>query len=220
MTEQQQPRTLEPLGTAADARLSSPSAGRNKGPLLEALRAELEHATRVLEIASGTGEHAVHFCAALPHLHWQPSDIAEDALTSIAAWRKATALEGIAAPLSLNVMEEGWSNAVARPIDFILCCNMVHISPWGTTQGLMAGAGDLLENAGKLALYGPFSLGGIHTAPSNEAFDQSLRSRDPAWGVRDRDDIAREAKANGLTLLREIEMPANNMILLFERASG
>lgn len=214
------PRTLEPLGKTGDARLSSPSTGRNKGPLLEALQDELADASQVLEIASGTGEHAVHFCTALPHLHWQPSDIADDALASIAAWRAASALEGIAPPLKLDMMADAWWESVEPPIDFIFCCNMIHISPWATTQGLMHGAGALLGPGGKLALYGPFSRGGAHTAPSNEDFDQSLKSRDPSWGVRDRDDVAGEAEEVGLGLVREIEMPANNLVLLFQKAAS
>lgn len=214
-----QPRTLEPLGTAGDARLSSPSTARNKGPLLEALQGELTAITQVLEIASGTGEHAVHFCTALPHLRWQPSDIADDALASVDAWRRASALEGIAPPLRLDVMAGEWWESVAPPIEFVLCCNMIHISPWGTTTGLMRGAGALLGQGGKLALYGPFSRGGVHTAPSNEEFDRSLKSRDPAWGVRDRDDVAAEAARAGLALVREIEMPANNLVLLFEKGA-
>lgn len=214
------PRTLEPLGKAGDARLSSPSTGRNKGPLLEALWDELADASQVLEIASGTGEHAVHFCTALPHLHWQPSDVADDALASINAWRAASALEGIAPPLKLDMMADAWWEGVAPPIDFIFCCNMIHISPWATTRGLMQGARALLGPGGKLSLYGPFSRGGVHTAPSNEDFDQSLRSRDPSWGVRDRDDVAREAKGAGLDLVREIEMPANNLVLLFQKAAS
>jgi len=214
------PRTLEPLGKAGDARLSSPSTGRNKEPLLDALQGELTDAKRVLEIASGTGEHAVHFCTALPHLQWQPSDIADDALASIAAWRAAAAIEEIAPPLKLDMTTDHWWDAVASPIDFIFCCNMIHISPWATTQGLMQGAGALLGPGDKLSLYGPFSRGGVHTAPSNEDFDQSLKSRDPSWGVRDRDDVAREAEAAGLGLVREIEMPANNLILLFQKAAS
>lgn len=214
------PRTLEPLGKAGDARLSSPSTGRNKGPLLEVLQDELADAKRVLEIASGTGEHAVHFCTALPHLHWQPSDVADDALSSIDAWRAASALEGIAPPLKLDMTADQWWDAVPPPIDFIFCCNMIHISPWATTQGLMQGAGVLLGPGGKLSLYGPFSRDGIHTAPSNENFDLSLRSRDSSWGVRDRDDVAREAEGAGLGLVREIEMPANNLILLFQKAAS
>jgi hypothetical protein len=220
MKKPPKPRTLEPLATASDARLSSPSTSRNKGPLLEALRAELDGPARVLEIASGTGEHAVHFCTALPQLSWQPSDIAEDALKSIEAWREATGLAAIAAPLQLDVTADRWWTAVPGKVNFILCCNMVHISPWATTPGLMAGAGALLPVGGKLALYGPFSRAGVHTAASNEAFDQSLKSRDPAWGVRDRDDVAREAKGAGLRLIREVDMPANNLVLLFEKAAS
>jgi len=217
---QKKPRTLEPLGVATDARLSSPSTARNKGPLLDALHDEFGGGSRVLEIASGTGEHAVHFCTALPHLHWQPSDVADEALTSIAAWRKASALDGIAPPLKLDMTADQWWDAVEMPVDFILCCNMIHISPWATTRGLMQGAGALLGDGGKLTLYGPFSRGGVHTARSNEEFDHALKLRDPSWGVRDRDDVAREAEGEGLALVREIEMPANNLVLLFQKGAS
>lgn len=217
MANSKKPRALEEMAPSGDARLNSPSAGRNKGPLLDALRGPLEGARRVLEIASGTGEHAVTFCTALPQVQWQPSDIAPDALASIEGWRKAAGLSNMASPLSLDVTEEGWWRAVDAPIDFVLCCNMIHIAPWAAAQGLVKGAGALVDAGGTLALYGPFSRGGIHTAPSNEEFDRSLKSRDPDWGVRDIDDVTREAEAAGFVLGGEIHMPANNQIVLFRK---
>jgi len=219
MAEPEKPRANEKVTASVDARLSAPSSARNKGPLLEVLQDELNGVRRVLEIASGTGEHAVHFCTALPHLYWQPSDIASEALSSIEAWRLATGLENIAAPVALDVTAANWWGAVEGPVDFIYCCNMIHISPWATTLGLMSGAGALLDDGGKLALYGPFARNGMHTAPSNEEFDRSLKSRDPDWGVRDIKDVCREAASAGLDIVGEIEMPANNLLLLFEKGA-
>jgi len=219
MAKPKKPRANEKVTASADARLSAPSSARNKGPLLEVLQDELSSVARVLEIASGTGEHAVHFCTALAHLSWQPSDVASDALRSIEAWRSVTGLKNIAAPLDLDVTAANWWGAVDGPVDFILCCNMIHISPWATTPGLMRGAAALLADGGKLALYGPFSRDGMHTAPSNEEFDRSLKSRDPDWGVRDIMDVCREAASAGLDIVGEIEMPANNLLLLFEKGA-
>jgi hypothetical protein len=220
MADAKKPRALEEVTAQGDARLSAPSNARNTGPIFDALHDELASRKSVLEIASGTGEHAVHFCTSLPHLKWQPSDIDEACLKSIAAWRETSALENLDVPVSLDVTARNWWEAIDREIDFILTCNLLHISPWEVTQGLMRGAGALLPAGGAIAVYGAFSRGGVHTAPSNEAFDASLKSRDPAWGVRDRDDVARVANTAGLTLAREIEMPANNLILLFERAGS
>jgi len=220
MADHKKPRAHEEMSTSDDARLSSPSTARNKGPLLDALHDVMGSARRCLEIASGTGEHAVHFCTAFPQLHWQPSDVADDAIASIEAWRIATALENMASPLRLNVTEATWWNVIEEPLDMMLCCNMIHISPWATTPGLMRGAGALLAEGGTLAVYGPFSRGGVHTAPSNADFDQSLKGRDPKWGVRDINDVAREANDAGLNLVREIDMPANNLTLLFKKGAS
>lgn len=217
MAETKNPSATKNRRAADDARLFSPSSERNKGPLFEALSDELVSGARVLEIASGSGEHAVHFCTARPDLIWQPSDIAEDALTSIAAWRTATNLQNIMAPLILDVTEKTWWRAVEGPIDFVLSCNMIHISPQATMPGLIAGAGALLGTGGMLALYGPFKKDGIHNSASNEEFDRSLKSRDPQWGIRDIDDIVREANRVGISFEREVAMPANNRVLLFRK---
>jgi len=131
----------------------------------------------------------------------------------------ATGLENIAAPVALDVTAANWWGAVEGPVDFIYCCNMIHISPWATTPGLMSGAGALLDDDGKLALYGPFTRDGMHTAPSNEEFDRSLKSRDPDWGVRDIKDVCHEAASAGLDIVGEIEMPANNLLLMFEKGA-
>ncbi len=217
MADQKNPRALEKMATGEDARLHSPSAGRNKAPLLDALRDVLPERAHVLEIASGTGEHAVHFCTALPGLLWQPSEIAEEALASIAAWRAATGLANLAAPCTLDVTEKAWWKQVAGPIDVVLSCNMLHISPSAVGPGLVEGAGVLLGEGDLLVLYGPFSRGGVHNAASNEEFDRSLRARDPDWGVRDMDDISAYGAKAGLFFEREIAMPANNRVLVYRR---
>jgi hypothetical protein len=219
MADPQKPRALEEMTAYTDARLSAPSNARNTIPIFEALREELEERTAVLEIASGTGEHAVHFCTSLPHLKWQPTDIDETCLASIAAWRAASGLEHLAAPRALDVTAEGWWDETEGPVDFILTCNLLHIAPWEVTEGLLRGAGALLQRGGAVAIYGAFSRGGVHTAPSNVAFDQKLRARDPGWGVRDVNDVARVGAVHGLVLEREIDMPANNLIIILRKGA-
>jgi len=220
VTKTENPRALEEMGGHSDARLSSPSSARNKGPLLEALSAVLPISAHVLEIASGTGEHAVHLCTAMPGLSWQPTDIAEEALASIEAWRLATGLENMAAPISLDVTEQAWWERIEPNPSIILSCNMIHIAPWEAGLGAIAGAGALLPSAGMLIFYGPFSKGGIHNAPSNEAFDASLKSRDPSWGVRDIDDISAAAADAVLDFEMEIPMPADNRVLIYRKVDN
>ncbi len=195
---------------------TSPSTARNRGPILEVLQPRLARAASVLEIASGAGEHAAFLAAALPHLTWAPSDPSPEARTSIAAWRATTALANLAAPLALDAADRAtWPD---DPVDAVVCINMVHISPWAATEGLMAGAGRLLSGGGQLFLYGPYLEADVPTAPSNLAFDESLRSRDPAWGLRRREDVEALAAGHGLTLAERIAMPANNLILVFAKA--
>lgn len=194
--------------------LSSPSVARNREPILAVLRRILPQAGTVLEIASGTGEHAVFFAAALPHLTWQPTDRDERALRSIATHRATSGLTNLLAPLALDAAAPEWPVGQA---DAIVAINMVHISPWQATQGLMAGAGRLLPPGGVLYLYGAYKENGAHTAPSNAAFDEDLRRRNPEWGVRDLEEVARLAEAHGLTLSERIAMPANNLSLVFRR---
>jgi hypothetical protein len=201
----------EPLSGAA---LTSPAAARNRDPILAVLRAVLPPAGLVLEIASGTGEHAVHFAAALPGLTWQPSDVDEESLGSIAAYRALAALPNLLAPLRLDVTAPSWPAARA---DALVCINMLHISPWAAAEGLMAGAERLLAPGKILYLYGPFKKDGRHTAPSNAAFDESLRARHPEWGVRDTGEVADLARRHGLALVRQLGMPANNLSLIFRR---
>jgi SAM-dependent methyltransferase len=194
--------------------LTSPSVARNRDPILAVLRRVLPARGTVLEIASGTGEHAVHFAAGLPHLTWQPSDRDPAALSSIAAHRGAAGLPNLEPPLELDAAMPSWP--VARA-DAVVSINMIHIAPWRAAEGLMAGAGRLLSPGGILYLYGPFKEGGRHTAPSNATFDESLRARDPEWGVRDLDDVADLARRHGLGFVERVAMPANNLSVVFRR---
>ncbi|HYD86635.1 MAG TPA: DUF938 domain-containing protein [Vitreimonas sp.] len=196
-----------------DARQRSPSTARNQDAILAVLRRVLPREARVLEIASGTGEHAAFFAKAEPGWRWQPSDPDASARTSIAAWTEG--LPNVAPPLAIDVREPEWG--VEGLFDAILAINMIHISPWEATLGLMAGAGRLLREGGVLYTYGAYKRGGAHTAPSNEQFEQWLKARDPAFGVRDVADVEAAANAQGLRLREIIEMPANNFSLVFER---
>lgn len=200
-----------------DARLSSPSTARNRGPILEVLTTALEGASRVLEIASGSGEHAVHFAAALPKVHWQPSDPEPRARASIAAWGEAAALDNLAPPVELNVLERPWGE---QDFDALVVINMLHIAPWEATEALLGEAGARLPQGGVLFLYGPFLRDGVPTAPSNIAFDADLRRRDPSWGLRSLEAIRTLARANGLSLERIVEMPANNLSVVLRRRAA
>ena len=200
-----------------DARQHSPSAERNREPILDVLRETLPPSGRVLEIASGTGEHAIWFAGALPGLDWQPSDADEEARESIAAWAAHAGLANLRAPLALDVRQPDWG---VDALDAVVCINMIHISPWSAAQALFDGAGRRLVEGGVLYLYGPYRRGGAHTAPSNEAFDQWLKSRDPAWGVRDMEAIVALADAAGLTCEQLIAMPANNFSLVFRKRAA
>lgn len=193
---------------------SAPATERNREPIAAVLRQVLPERGTLLEVASGTGEHAVYFAGLFPHLLWQPTDPDPEALASIEAWRVAAGLVNIIEPLRLDAAEEPWPVAAA---DAILCVNMVHISPWAATVGLMRGAGRLLPAGAPLILYGPYRRGGVQTAPSNESFDASLRARNPQWGLRELEAVAAEAASRGLRLERVVEMPANNLTLLFRR---
>jgi len=188
----------------------APATARNRDPILDVLREVLPPSGLVLEVASGTGEHVRHFAEALPHLEWQPSDPDPDARASIATWCED--LPSICAPLALDASSPDWPIGQA---DAILCINMVHISPWSATEGLFAGAARLLPSGGLLYLYGPYRRSDVPTAPSNEAFDASLKDRNPAWGLREMDDVIALAEQNGLSFERLVEMPANNLSLVF-----
>jgi SAM-dependent methyltransferase len=195
-----------------DARLHSPSAERNRGPILAVLERHLPETGTVLEIASGTGEHVVHFAAGLPGLVFQPSDPAPSARASIAGWIAAARLANVRAPLALDASSAPWPALAA---DAMLCINMIHIAPWRAAEGLVRGAVGVLRSGGVLVLYGPFRRGGRHTAPSNAAFDADLRRRDPDWGVRDLDAVAALAAGHGFAAPVVEEMPANNLSLIF-----
>jgi hypothetical protein len=193
-----------------DARSYAPATARNRDAILAVLRETLPESGLVLEIASGTGEHICHFAAALPNLVFQPSDPDASSRESIAAWTRFEGLPSVLPPLALDVEADDWADQVERP-DAILNVNMIHISPWTACQGLMRGAGRLLAPDALLYLYGPYKRGGRHTAPSNEAFDHSLRQRDVRFGVRDLEDVLDSAAEHGLELERTLEMPANNL---------
>ena len=195
------------------AKRQAPAAARNVGPIGDVLEGWLPSAGFVLEIASGTGEHALAFARRFPSLVWQPSDPDPDALASIAAW-SADGPANLRPPVQLDVCDSAWP--VDRA-DAILCINMVHISPWRTSHGLLDGADRLLPDDGSLILYGPWFEKEVDTAPSNLAFDQSLRSRNSDWGLRLKQDFEAEAALRGFLLTRRREMPSNNIMLRFER---
>ncbi|MEW9584796.1 DUF938 domain-containing protein [Paraburkholderia sp. DGU8] len=195
-------------------RQRSPSAERNREPILAVLRQVLPATGRVLEIASGTGQHAMCFAGALPGLDWQPSDADADARASIAAWRAHGGLPNVRAPLALDVHQADWG---VDSLDAVVCINMIHISPWSAAEALFAGASRRLTDGGVLYLYGPYKRGGAHTSPSNDAFDQQLRSRDPAWGVRDMEAVVALGASVGLKCDEPIAMPANNFSLVFRK---
>jgi len=192
----------------------SPAVARNRDPILSVLRRHLPAQGTVLEIAAGTGEHAAYFAPHFPHLTWQPTDVDADALASIEAHRAAADVPNLRAPIALDVMAPAWPIERA---DALLSINMIHISPWTAAQGLMSGAAKLLAADGVLYLYGPFKENGVHTAPSNVAFDASLRARDPRWGVRDTGDVRDLADSHGFDFVERVAMPANNLSLVFRR---
>ncbi len=198
---------------APDGALTSPAAARNMGAVLEVLRAHLPAAGSVLEVASGTGQHAAGFARALPGLEWTPSDPSPEARASVEAWR-ADGPPNLAPPQALDVLDEAtWPD---RPFKAVVCLNMIHIAPWAATGGLMRLAGQtLVRPGGLLALYGPFLESDVETATSNLAFDQSLKARDPDWGLRDRDAVIEVARTHGLAFTLRKAMPANNLTLLF-----
>lgn len=197
-----------------DSRRFAPATQRNRDAILNVLRGALPQSGVVLEIASGTGEHAVHFAQALPQLEWQPTDPSAQSRESIAGWISESGVQNIKPPLELDASAEDWP---LQRADAIVCINMVHISPWEATEGLMRGAGHLLPDNGLLYLYGPYRRANHPFEPSNAAFDESLKARDPRWGIRELDDVAACAASNGLALLDVAEMPANNLSVLFRK---
>jgi hypothetical protein len=195
---------------------ASPATARNREPILEVLRPRLPAAGLVLEIAAGAGEHAVFNAAALPHLQWRPTDPDPESLASIAAWRDHSGLTNLLPPLRLDAADpDRWP---VERADTVVNINMIHISPWSATEGLMAGAARLLPSGGLLFLYGPYIEADVPTAASNLAFDQNLRSRNPLWGIRHLDDVVRLGAEHGLMLTERVAMPANNLSLIFRRS--
>ncbi len=196
------------------ARRYAPAASRNREPILAVLQRVLPARGTVLEVASGTGEHAVFMAQHLPALIWQPSDADAEARASIDAWRRDAALDNLRPALAIDACAGDWGIDRA---DAVVCINMVHISPWAATEGLIRGAGRLLPAGGVLYLYGPYRLEDRATAPSNEEFDASLRARNPEWGVRHATEVTRLAAAEGFSLTEIVDMPANNVSLVFHK---
>jgi SAM-dependent methyltransferase len=192
----------------------APATERNRDAIADVLREVLPDTGLLLEVAAGTGEHAAYLAPLFPGLLWQPSDPEPDALTSIEAWQADSHAANLLPPIFLDAAALTWP---VESADAILCVNMVHISPWSATEGLMRGAARLLSPGGPLLLYGPYRRAGVETAPSNEAFDASLKARDPAWGLRDLEAVQAEAAAQGLGFERLYDMPANNLTLVFRR---
>jgi len=197
-----------------DHRRSAPATLRNRVPILDVLGTALPESGTVLEIASGTGEHAIHFARALPALIWQPSDPDPASRASIASWISAEALPNLLPPLDIDVRNRPWPISETAAI---LCINMVHISPWPATEALLSEASRLLPKGGLLYLYGPYIQPGVETARSNIAFDADLRQRNPQWGLRNLETVEATADASGLMLDEIVPMPANNLSLLFRR---
>lgn len=202
------------MGGLSDPRRSAPHVARNAEPIAEVLRTVLPTSGLVLEIASGTGEHILHFAREFPGLRWQPSDPEPASLRSIEAWRAGSGLANLLAPVALDARAADWPVAAAGAI---LCINMIHISPWAATLGLLRGAARLLAPGAPLYLYGAYRQAGSPTAPSNEAFDAGLRARDPEWGLRNLEDVVAEADKNGFRLEAVTAMPANNLSVVLRK---
>ena len=210
----------------ADGRLDAAAFHRNHQPIAAVLQRCLEGKSGdVLEAGSGTGQHVVHFASLMPGLVWWPSDLNDAHLRSIEAWRVYTGLPNVKPPLLVDLADPDWRvamQAAGGPTDLlaVFCANVIHIAPWRVAEGLLAGAGRALRGDGLLILYGPFKRDGQHTALSNAVFDTSLREADADWGVRDIADLEKLAAQNGLALRETVEMPANNLILVFVRENA
>ena len=198
----------------SDPRLYYPHVARNREPILEIVRRVLPPRGLVLEVASGSGEHAVYLAAQMPALVWQPTDPDPQALASIAAHRSDAGLPNLLPPLPLDVTSSTWP---AERADAVMCYNMIHIAPWSACAGLIAGAARVLPAGGVLYLYGPYKIDGRHTASSNAAFDAELRARNPQWGIRDLGDVTALAERHGFGPAETVAMPANNLSVIFRR---
>ena len=215
-------QTAGPMPSIAQSNNScrtSPAADRNKSVILEALQRLLPVSGRLLEIASGTGQHAAHCAAGLPGWTWQPSDPDPSALSSIAAWAAQQPSPGLQTPLMLDVLAEPWSLAPGRSFDAVFCANMLHIAPWACCGALMRGAASLLDPQGLLITYGPYRVEGEPIADGNLSFDADLRARNPQWGIRWLHEVTAQANTAGLRLNQRLAMPANNQMLVFAQAS-
>lgn len=210
-----EPVALEQRTHSPDQRVFSPSAARNSAPILEALKRYLPTHGVVLEIGCGTGEHAVCFAEAMPALTWLPSDPDPASRASTASWIMFKGLNNVLAPLDVDTRSAEWGVEGLAPFDAMVSINMIHIAPWAATIGLFSGAGRLLRSGGLLLLYGPFMHNGAHNAPSNAAFDESLKARNRSWGLRDIAEIEGVAEAAGLRLDETVDLPANNKLLVF-----
>lgn len=199
-----------------DARQYAPATERNREAILNVLLEVLPPTGTVLEISSGTGEHAVFFAPRLTPRKWLPSDINPVALASINAWRSYVKCDNLYPPIAIDASQPNWELGDVEPIRAIANINMIHIAPWQACLGLMAGAGQILPPGGILYLYGPFKRGGKHTSPSNAAFDESLRAQNPSWGVRDLDEVVAIAQVQKLSLVKTVAMPANNLSVIFQ----
>ena len=211
MTERPQPFILEAGG---EAKRIAPATQRNREAIASVLRDILPAKGVVLEVASGTGEHVVHFAAAFPDLTWQPSDYDPAGLASIGAWSSESGLPNILSPLRIDASAADWPMTRAEAI---ICINMAHIAPWEASEGLFAGAARLLAPGAPLYLYGPYREAGVTTTQSNEAFDVSLKARNPAWGLRSVEQMNALAAHSGFALEARVEMPANNLSLFYKR---
>jgi len=201
----------------------SPAAERNKQPILDVLLQLLPSSGRALEIAAGTGQHAVWFASALPGWHWQPTDAEPAALRAIAVRQRLSGCDNLCVPLPLDVLAPQWPSDGAdfnEPFDLVYCANMLHIAPRACCGALMQGCHRHLSANGRLVLYGPFFERGVEPAPGNQAFDRSLRARDPDWGIRFLDDVDAQARQAGLRQLSRHVMPANNLLLVWGRVDG
>lgn len=204
-----------PIGDRlADRRIVAPSAERNKGPILDVLKRVLPMRAFVVEIGSGTGQHAIHFAKAMPMITWQPTDFDAEYRESVKQWTAVEKVDNILPPLALDVRQRPWPVA---PADAVVSINMVHVAPWSATTALFEGAADIVRPGGIVFLYGPYTRGGVHTAPSNAQFDASLRAHDPKWGIRDVDDVTNVAERTGFERREIVQMPANNLSLIFDR---
>jgi len=212
--------SMDAVATGPDGRLDAPAFHRNHRPILAVVdRVITRRPGDVLEIGSGTGQHIATFAAALTDMTWWPTDLAPAHLTSIAAWRDRSGSANLMRPVALDAAAADWDlGGPGRPpnrdLAALLCINIVHIAPWAVAEGVLRAAGRLLPPDGRLILYGPYRRDGVHTAPSNAAFDAALRAQDPAWGVRDTADMAELAAANRLRIAEIVEMPSNNHCLI------